>query len=702
MSIFPPEEERLERASGLEWWLGNAQGGWASGSASGAMTRKYHALLAVAFPHMETRRILLGKFEETAIAGGVSVPLSTNFYPNAVHPQGWKNIERFLFDGSVARWTYRIGERRLAKEVWCDRAKPATYVRYTLLEGEPLGLEVVPLVSGRLAHGLGLPESMRRHPGGMAQGAQVKWNNPMPWGIQASSGLFRPKPDVYYNMRYVREAERGMEEGEDWAAPGRFEFLLREGQQVMLRAWAQTEGAVGELEGSALASPALDSISDPEEASRRLTRVVEEFRSYNAWGEIPWLENLVRASDSLIVHEGERFNIVAGFPYFGVWARDALISVPGLCLYTGRHALGRDILMNWTQRLKDGLLPNHYDEEGKPVYESADGTLWLFWAMGQLQTEGGMTPAYLKQVWPHLRKAINAWHAGTRFTRVDKDGLVSLKSERLTWMDAARVGNGADGGADGSMDASGPSLHAITPRSGKRVEINALWIHALNLASHWAAVMGEKEEEEKLHEYMLKARGSFSSFYHESGQFLNDGIEPEDASVRPNQLWAIALSSVELSPVIARRTLGTLVDALWAPQSGVRTLSHMDANYHPVFGGDQNSRDEAYHQGAVWPWLSGAWTEGWLRYYPKRADELHRQLMSVATQRIPGTLLGVSEVHDPTTGADGGCPLQAWSVAELIRAGVMVERTRRWHSASAILSPSLDEITAPMKPKRKI
>ncbi|VVB56715.1 Amylo-alpha-1,6-glucosidase [uncultured archaeon] len=700
MAIFPPEQERLERATGLEWWLGNAQGGWASASASGALTRKYHALLSVAFPAAGSRRILLGKFEETALAGGIGHPLSTNFYPDTVHPAGWKNIERFLFDGAVARWTYGVAGRRLAKEVWCDRARPATYVRYTLLEGEPLGLEVVPLVSGRHAHSLGLPEFMRRHPGGTAQTSEVRWLSPMPWGIQASGGLFRPKADVYYRMRYPRERERGEADEEDWATPGRFEFLLREGQQVTLRAWAQTDAAEKGKEDQTHntysdSAPALDSLGDSEAASRRLGRVVEEFRDYNAWGEIPWLENLLRASDSLFVREGERFNVIAGYPYFGVWARDALISVPGLCLYTGRHSLGRDILMNWTGRLQGGLLPNRYDEDGKPAFESADGTLWLFWAMSQLQSEGGMTPEYLKSVWPALRGALHAWMKGTRFGRVDKDGLVSLKEERLTWMDAAKWVEEESGG-------TGPgSLRAITPRPGKRVEINALWIHALDSAAKWAAVMGEGEEEERFFEAVRLARGSFGAFYHEPGAYLQDGIQPADAAVRANQLWAIALPSVQLGQVPARRALGTLVDALWAEGCGVRTLSHADENYHPNFTGEQGARDEAYHQGAAWPWLSGVWTEAWLRHYPKRAEELHRQVMSVAAQRLPGTLLGAAEIHDPSTGADGGCPLQAWSVAELIRAGVMVERTRRWHSASAILSPSLEEITAPMRPKKK-
>ncbi len=747
MPLFPPEPA-IEQAAGLEWWLGNAQGGWASASALGALTRKYHALLAIAHPGMEQRRILLGKLEDTAVAGGVEYPLSTNYYPDAVHPQGFRLMERFLFDGAAARWTYGVAGRRLAKEVWCDRARPATYIRYTLLEGDPLGLQAAPLVSGRSAHSVGLPDFMRRSPGGSVRGGEVRYFNPIPWGIQASAGMFRPKPDFYYNMRYPREEEREEPAQEDWACPGRFEFMLREGQQATLRAWAaqtqQTEeqaarareqtdaqktipqtrqqeaqarsmrkmnmasrwaeekdamieekipaaGAASSMPRMIEAGPALDSLSDPEEASRRLSRIVDDFRAYNAWGEIPMLENLLRASDAFFIREGEHFNILAGYPYFGVWARDALISVPGMCCYTGRHALGRDILLNWAKRLRGGLLPNHYDETGRPVFESADGTMWLFWALGQLESEGGMTPEFLRQMWPMLNGALEAWMEGTRFTSLEKDGLVSLKGERLTWMDAARK----------EETDSSPSLRAITPRAGKRVEINALWIHALSCGEEWAADLGEQKAAQRFSESCAAAREGFVQFYHESGHYLYDGIGPNDAAIRPNQLWAVAIPAVRLSPIAARRALGTLIHTLFAPNIGVRSLSCMDADYHARFGGDSRSRDEAYHRGAVWPWLSGVWTEAWLRCYPKRAEELHRQLMAIAAPRQPGTLLGVAEVRDPASGADGGCPTQAWSVAELLRAAVLVERTRRWHGASAILSPSLEEIMAPMRPKKE-
>ena len=657
-------------AAGLEWWLGNGLGGWSSGTAAGMMSRKYHALFAVSHPSVEERLILLGKLEETALAGHERIALSSNYYPGAVHPDGWRRIERFLFDGAAARWTYRVAERRLAKEVWCERQANATYIRYSLLEGEPLGLEAVPLVSGRAAHGIGLPPFMRQTPGGFCSEKGVRWGEPLAWGLTADTGLFRPKADLYYHMQYPLEEERGEACEEDWAVPGRFEFMLREGHQATLTAWAGEEQAPGRNEawnrgagradtragrmgestgavgpgglgtGSMHLSP-----PDPEDPSRHLAHVVAEFRAYNKWGEGSGLEGLVRASESFFIKDGRHYNIVAGYPYFGRWARDALISVPGLCVYTGRHGLARDVIEGWMGWLQKGLLPNRFDSRNQPVYESADGTLWLFWAISELEREGGLNLPLMTRWWPALSAALRAWISDNKFVRLDGDGLVVLREERLTWMDAARKNDS--------------NMEPITPRAGKRVEINALWIHALSCAERWAHWMEDRPSIRLFGEAAHLARSNFNKFYNEYANFLDDGIEPTDGHLRPNQLWAIALPSVGLSPVQARRSLGAMSQALWLPGAGVRTLAPSDNDYHAHLIGNRVERDEAYHQGAVWPWLSGVWVEAWLRTYPQRAEELHRQMKAVVAARETGALLSVAEIRDPTSGQNDGAPSQA-------------------------------------------
>lgn len=651
------EAMRLEQAAGLEWWLGNGLGGWTSGTAAGLMSRKYHALFAVSHQSVEERLILLGKLEETALAGHERVALSSNYYPGAVHPDGWRHIEKFSFDGAAARWTYRVAERRLAKEVWCARQANAAYIRYSLLEGEPMGLEIVPMVSGRAAHGIGLPSVMRNNPGGIASEKGVRWGEPLCWGLATDTGLFRPKADLYYRVQYPLEEERGEQFEEDWAVPGRFEIMLREGHQATITAWAAPYDLAMQT------SP-----PECEDASRRLTHLVAEFRAYNKWGEVNALESLVRASESFFIKDGRHYNIVAGYPYFGRWARDAMISVPGLCIYTGRHGLARDIIEGWMGWLQKGLLPNRFDGRNQPVYESADGMLWLFWAISELEREGGLGVPLMTRWWPALSAALRAWISDNKLVRLDGDGLVVLREERLTWMDAARKSN--------------TNMEAITPRAGKRVEINALWIHALSCAERWAHWMEDRPSIRLFGEAAHLARSNFNKFYNEYAGYLDDGIEPTDGHLRPNQLWAIALPSVGLSPVQARRSLGAMAQALWLPGAGVRTLAQSDSDYHAHLIGNRAERDEAYHQGAIWPWLSGVWVEAWLRTYPQRADELHRQVKALMPAGASGALLSMAEIRDPTSGRNDGAPSQAWSVAENLRAGILLERARRWKGFS--------------------
>jgi len=290
-----------------------------------------------------------------------------------------------------------------------------------------------------------------------------------------------------------------------------------------------------------------------------------------------------------------------------------------------------------------------------------------------------MTAPFLKQHWPILRDTLKQWILGTMHTRMGSDGLISLRSERLTWMDAAKDGQ------------------AITPRKGKRVEINALWLNALSYSIDWAKRAGDGKSADLFYETFAHAHGAMDKFYLEDSHIFCDGIEPTDSSLRANQLWALALPRVQISPVQARRALGALIHTLWLNGAGVRTLAPSDSNYHASFSGSMAERDEAYHQGAVWPWLCGAWVESWLRHYPNRVEELHKQMLAVISPRRPGALLGISEVRDPTEGTDGGCPSQAWSVGECLRACILLERARRWHGASAILAPDLMDITAPLR-----
>lgn len=638
-------EASFDEMAAREWWLGNALGGWASGTVAGARSRKYHALLAVSKPSVEQRFVLLAKMEETALAGGKRVALSSNYYPHTIHPDGFSRVSRFSFDGAAARWTYQFEGRRLAKEVWCAHGRATTYIRYTLLDGERMGLEVVPLVTGRRAHGIGLPREMEEGKWlGPIGERRIDWRLPTPWSLFVDDGLFRPARDTYHNFVYPIETERGEADREDLHAPGRFELLLHEGHHVTFTASAE--------------GPYPQPMEEVDVASHRIERLVEEFRTYNGFGSLPALESLVRAGDAFIVRHGRRHNIVAGYPYFGLWARDAMIALPGLCIYTGRHALARDIIDNWMEYLRHGMLPGRLDERGRPVYETADGFLWMMWAIGQLEDEGGLKADALARWWPSIRNAMRSRIAGNEQTRLDGDGLLMLTHPRGTWMDAE---------VDG---------HPATPRGGKRVEINALWTHALARAARFGVKMKDSNSARLFDEAARAAREGMRKFHNEYAQYFDDGIEPTDGAMRPNQLWALALPEMGISSMQQRAALSAIKQALLVPGKGLRTLDEKDPSYAGHFCGGQRERDLAYHNGAIWPWLMGAYVEAHVQIYPQRADDARKMLEGLVRPDGPGALLSVPEVFDPSSGKAGGCPAQAWSVGECLRALVLLERIR--------------------------
>ncbi len=664
-----PSIVALSWAQEREWWLGNRSGGWASGTISNILTRKYHALLAVPDPVPEKITLLLSKYEEALVGGAGRVELSANQYPNTIHPDGYTRISRFSFDGAVARWTYSAADRRLSKEIWREAGHDCTHVRYTLLEGEPTGLEVRPFVSGRAAHAIGLPPAMSGPSSFSADEHGLSFSFPIPWSIRISHGHFRPHPDVYLNFQYPLEAARLEPFSEDLFCPGPFEFYLKEGQHATLSAMSEPltdgpqSGPDAAREPVFPVHPAFASLSEPDAAGHRLDRIVDDFRLYNRFGRNPALESLVRASDIFIIRDGRRHNVIAGYPYFGRWSRDAMISLPGLCIHTGRHALARDIITYWLEFARNGLLPNRFDSKNRPVYESSDGMLWLFWAVSVLDAEGGLSDAALRSWWPSLRSSLRAWISGNGRVSLDGDGLVELKFGRDTWMDAAQDGQ------------------PLTARANKRVEINALWIHALANAKEWAARMGDQPGAGLFAEAHMAARHSFSRFFNPYSHYLDDGLDPTDGALRPNALWALALPELGLSASQQAEAFAAIKEKLLVEGAGLRTLSPDDSHYHARYGGDSRARDQAYHQGAVWPWLLGAYAEASLRLHPHRPMDAYRSLEPFLSPERAGALFSIPELYGPSSRQAGGAPLQAWSVGEVLRGFVLIERATSFPAA---------------------
>lgn len=623
-----------------EWWITNGSGGYCSSTVSGANTRKYHGLYVASHKSAADRYVLLSKLEDTAITDKRH-DLSTNIYPNAIYPKGYTNISTFSYDTIVARWDYDIGQNHLIKQVWCPKGEDQTLIRYTLKKGNRIAIEARPFVNARSMHSIGLDPAIRdgkyTH---MAQ-RSIFFKSPFLWGIQSDSGLFRPYRQIYKNILYPKEEQRKEPFSEDLLSPGSFQTILRKGESITIRAMRVHKGMESKYP------------KEPQMSLARIGHLKRLFFDHNGFVADSKLDILLRSTDQFVINTESKPDIVAGYPYFGAWARDTMISLPGVCIHTGRHTLAKRIIDSWIIYQRDGILPNRIDEHGRPSYESADGFLWMLWAMSELDSRGGFSDLEVQRWWPKIDSGLRSWIDGNRYVQVDKDGLVVLKEPRLTWMDAMTDG------------------YIVTPRTGKRVEINALFVNALRFAKIIAEKRDDKDSSAYYSRQLKRSRASMKKFQNNKTGCLDDGLD--DDSIRPNQFWALSLDC-GIQKAFAKKAYQKAKAILYAPTYGLRTLSADDPDYKPNYSGSMHERDLAYHQGTIWPWLIGCFTQSSLLYEPKNNSELESEINESISFERPGTMLSIPEVYDPASLNQGGCPLQAWSVAESLRALVLLKR----------------------------
>ncbi|MBM4107919.1 MAG: glycogen debranching protein [Phycisphaerae bacterium] len=635
-----PDESR-------EWLETDGLGGFAMGTASGVRTRSYHAILTVALRPPAERVALVKDLEAWVETERGSVWLTPHRYRGGhVHPVGPSHLADFRHD-PWPTWRYRLPSgHRLTCELFLERHRRACWLRWTLggapEHGQVARLRVRPLLGGSPLHHV-----HRENPAfdfgaeaGEGRGV-VRWRPyaALPAVIAASSGAYRHAPEWFRAFQLDEEAARGLESVEDLASPGGFEFDLLSGPAVMA---LSTEEPVGDP------APAWDAAAERERVRR------------GRFGA----DALARAADHYIVRRDSGLTVIAGYPWFGDWGRDTFIALRGLCLATGRLDEARAILVEWAGHVSRGMLPNRFPDAGEaPEYNSVDASLWYVVAAGEyMDLAAGSLDARDRD---RLRSAVDAildgYAAGTRHAiRVDGDGLVAAGEPgvQLTWMDA-KCGE-----------------WVVTPRIGKPVEIQALWVNALSVAARWSPARAEAAR---------SATEAFNArFWNAALGCLFDVVDADhrrgavDDAVRPNQVLAVGGLPVPLlTGARAASVVRTVRERLWTPL-GLRTLDPGHPSYQPRYQGDQRSRDGAYHQGTVWPWLMGAFVEAHLRVAggaPASLEEAGAMLAGLRAHVGEAGLGHVSEVFDADPPRrPAGCPFQAWSVAELIRAERLVAR----------------------------
>lgn len=637
----------LDKALQREWLETNGLGGFASSTIVGLNTRRYHGLLVAATRPPVGRMVLLSKLDETLVIDGLRYELSTNQYPDTIHPRGYQYLKGFRLDPFPVL-TYEVAGVVVEKSVFMIQGENSTAIQYAVGTAnatlpDNIELEVCPLIAFRDYHSTA-------HENG-ALDPHVEWEEGLatvaPYDglpslyVAHNAGECETTGFWYRNFEYQVERERGLDFREDLFNPFvlRFDVLRYPKPSVI----ASTERRdVGR------------SAAYREEEIKRRQEVIEVSASGSEL-----VRTLVAAADQFIVARGNENSVIAGYHWFSDWGRDTMIALPGLALATGRFDLARSILLAFAPFVDQGMLPNRFPDAGEtPEYNTVDATLWYFEAVRALLHH---TDDY-KFIQTHLYDVlvdILDWHQrGTRYgIGLDEDGLLNSGEAgvQLTWMDA-KVGD-----------------WVVTPRSGKAVEIQALWYNALRVMEQLARKFGDKANQLRYGQIAARAKRSFNkSFWNEPQGCLFDVVDgnTRDNSIRPNQIFAVSLTHTMLSRDKARQVVEVVKRELLTP-FGLRSLAQSDSHYRGRYEGDPLSRDGAYHQGTVWAWLMGPFITAYLKVTAgKNGQEQVAQWLSGFSAHLRDACLGqVSEIFDgDAPHQPRGCVAQAWSVAELLRA----------------------------------
>jgi predicted glycogen debranching enzyme len=627
-------------AQSLEWLETNGLGGYACGTVSGAHSRRYHGLLVAATNPPVGRVNLLSKLDETIIYEKARFELGANQYPGAVHPQGYKflkNFKRELFP----EFYFEAGGIELKKTIAAIREENTTLILYEVTNApSKFELELLPLYASRDFHSLSHANDYISKQYIFDDGIfrTLNYHGCPELFIMVPQSQFIERRGWYFNFQYSQERQRGMDFEEDLYTHGSFRVELKKGDRLSII--VSTENPLGR-----------DAWQIFSTETKRREQLIKPF-SYN-----DYLRRLSLAADQFIVSRGNHKSIIAGYPWFSDWGRDTMISLPGLCLVTGRFAEAKEILQEFSEYVSEGMLPNRFPDHGEaPEYNTIDATLWFFYAIHQYYKYTG-DKSFIKSLIPLLEDIIKWHYRGTRYNiKVDpEDELLNGGAEgvQLTWMDA-KVGN-----------------WVVTPRSGKAVEINALWYNALSILSMLLEEVAMNQEAEK---YQLKAgkvlRGFNRVFWNENKNSLYDYVDGDykNDAIRPNQIYALSLPFRLLEREKEEKVFDTVSKHLLTAK-GLRSLSPSHKDYKPTYNGDIWSRDGAYHQGSVWSFLIGPYIDALFHVKEKKGKEEAVQIIANFLDHLDEAGVGtVSEIFDaeaPYTCR--GCIAQAWGVAEVLR-----------------------------------
>jgi len=659
----------LHDAESREWLVTNGIGGYAFGTIAGLQTRCYHGFLMAALHPPLGRTLLVAKLDETARYASKDFALSTNRWADGtLAPQGFLNIERFHLEGTTPVWTFALADALVEKRIFMAAGENTSYALYRVVRaGSPVEISIKVLADYSDEHcvtvGRTLPMTVTNIDHGLKV---VAFDGATPCFVTSDAAVAVPASNWYRNFDLAAEHARGLPEVTDHFFAGELRATIAPG--ASLTVVASTEAAAT-LDGE-------DAFAKRQKEAGALLAKFSAANTAatkgNSQAVPPALSQLVLAADQFVAARPladapNAKTILAGYPWFNDWGRDTMVALPGLCLVTGRSWLARNILRTYARFVSEGMLPNQFPAAGvAPAYNSVDAALWYFKAVRQY-FEATNDIGLLHELYPALEGIIEAHMRGTRFhIHVDPaDGLLFAGEPgvQLTWMDAKVNGR------------------VVTPRIGKPIEVNALWLNAAATMARFARILGANAT--RYETIKNNARVGFAKFWNAEKQFCFDVIDaPEspdgkDAALRPNQIFAVSLPETALDANQQRAVVDACARELLT-SFGLRSLGPKEPGYRGHYGGGMEERDDAYHQGTVWGWLLGPFALAHLRVHgdARQAMSFLEPLLGQIKSAGLGTLSEIFDSDPPHL--PNGCIAQAWTVGETLRAwrsiAVAVER----------------------------
>ena len=616
--------------------LTNGIGGYSSSTISGANTRRYHGLLVASFNPPTDRLVVVSKIEETLIADGVSYELSSNQYLGAIHPEGYGFIESYNCDTEKATLKYSIPNCSLEKRIEIIQGENTVMLTYTNSSEQAVELLLMPLLVYKDYHALFYEdEQFNFYKEDLGDGyfkVFAKYEA-HPLYVKFTKGSWAAEHDWYKKMQYKQEEARGFDFEEDAISIGKVEVSLAANENMQL----------------------IFSTGEIKKIIKKAVKKTADANDYPAF-----INDLIKSSRQFVVDRKSTngSTIIAGYHWFTDWGRDTMIALRGISIATGKKEEAKSILKTFLSVLSEGMLPNRFpdypDEEVE--YNTIDATLWLFVALYEYHQKFADN-TLIKEALPTLKEII-VWHnKGTRFNiHLTPEGVLygGETGCQLTWMDARVEG------------------FVVTPRIGCPVEINALWYNALSIYQFFNKEVLNKEIEE-IDRLIRKCKQSFLHFFLNQKDYLNDVVIPgvyADDSIRPNQVYAVSLPFSPLNKVLQKKVLQSVSENLLTPY-GLRTLNTANPDFKPLYEGNAWQRDNAYHQGTVWPFLWGEWALAYLKqnnFSSKACKHIWEQSASLQHHFYSeGCAFAIAEIFNGLQPATGkGCVQQAWSVGMLL------------------------------------